>query len=520
MKKSYHSKMVPSDDAAITSRMSCGVGSAPMPPSADTLAIQPSPFRPSVADGRVRASFAACDGILRCLAIVMRGEGVVYQRAPKRRPMLPRPAPIPAPDWLLPQECRASHLCRHDTLAAAVAVFQHDRDLRLVPVLDTDGRPVGAVFERDVRQLLLNPFGHALLQNPAFGRDLGRLLRPCPTAEASVGIGGLLTAYARDGGSEGMVVTQGGRLLAVITNRRLLALAAEEQVHRARAREVRAERIEAAARRFHAEAGLLVRGMGDLAHVLHGNAEAMAGRAAQAGAHATAVAAASAQTHDSMTEIAARGRELALTQDGIGRHSAAARASVREMEAMVYQGAERARDLRAAAQTIDGVIGSIGRIAATVNLLALNAAIEAARAGEAGRGFAVVANEVKLLARQAAEAAATITTHVAAIRDGIDAVAADQALVEAAIGAVAELAQEVDQAVHRQQVATRTIARSVDEAVAAGAGVGQDVAAIGGSARGAAASAAEVDALALRLTGDAETLASAVERLLAALTDA
>src|ERR1700742_1505771 len=29
MKKSYHSKIVPSDDALITSRMSCGVGSAP-----------------------------------------------------------------------------------------------------------------------------------------------------------------------------------------------------------------------------------------------------------------------------------------------------------------------------------------------------------------------------------------------------------------------------------------------------------------------------------------------------------
>ena len=429
-------------------------------------------------------------------------------------------APAPLSAWLLPDERAPRRLRRDDHLGAAVRLFQEDHDLRLLPVLDGADRPVGAIFERDVRRLLLNPYGHALLQNPAFGRDLGRLLRPCPAAEAAVGVGGLLAAYAAAGGSEGMMVTEGGRLAAVIHNRRLLALAADEQVRRARAREARAARIEAAAQHFHAEAGLLVRGMGELARVLHGNAEAMTGRAVQAGTKATAVAAASRQTGDNMAEIAARGRELAQTLDGIARHSAVARASVREVEALIHQGAERARALRAAAQSIDGVIGSIGEIAGTVNLLALNATIEAARAGEAGRGFAVVANEVKLLARQTTEAAATITAHVAAMRGGIDEVADEQAQVESAIGAIAALAQEVDTAVVRQQVATRTIARSVDEAVAAGLGVGLDLAAIGGSAQGAAVSAAEVDALALRLTGDAATLETEVERLLGALADA
>lgn len=110
---------------------------------------------------------------------------------------------------------------------------------------------------------------------------------------------------------------------------------------------------------------------------------------------------------------------------------------------------------------IGEIIKVIQDIAEQTNLLALNATIEAARAGESGKGFAVVAGEVKMLAKQTAEATDNIRSKISNVQDRT--------------GTAVKSMESIHEIIERVNLCNRQIAQSIDSQNKTISGVTVDV---------------------------------------------
>ncbi len=172
------------------------------------------------------------------------------------------------------------------------------------------------------------------------------------------------------------------------------------------------------------------------------------------------------------------------------------------------------RELASKSERIGGIVETITGIAGQTNLLALNAAIEAARAGEQGRGFAVVAEEVRKLAEESQEAAASIASIVEEI----------QAETQKTVDVVETGLQRTDESAEKVDAA-RGAFREIAEAVAAMSGRISEIADATGEVAAVAeqssasteqvsASTEETSASAQQIAASAQQLATTAEELL------
>jgi methyl-accepting chemotaxis protein len=121
----------------------------------------------------------------------------------------------------------------------------------------------------------------------------------------------------------------------------------------------------------------------------------------------------SAASAQETAAVAGEARSVAVEGVAAAERASGAMKAVRESSTAVTAAM---RGLAVKSEEIGGIVETITGIASQTNLLALNAAIEAARAGEQGRGFAVVAEEVRKLAEDSQQAAASIANLIAEIQ--------------------------------------------------------------------------------------------------------
>lgn len=111
------------------------------------------------------------------------------------------------------------------------------------------------------------------------------------------------------------------------------------------------------------------------------------------------------ETSASLEEISATTRENAKRARDADQLMAEARKRVEDATAAMGDLTTSMKMICESSGQVAAVLKSIDEISFHTNILALNAAVEAARAGEAGAGFSVVADEVRSLAKRAADAA-------------------------------------------------------------------------------------------------------------------
>ncbi|WP_255684192.1 MULTISPECIES: methyl-accepting chemotaxis protein [unclassified Xanthobacter] len=292
------------------------------------------------------------------------------------------------------------------------------------------------------------------------------------------------------------------------------ALEAEAGAARERAELERRESMMKLAGEFESAVGAIIGGVASASGQLHGTARAMAEAARRTSEQSTAVAAAAEQASTNVVMVASSAEELGSSVDEIGRQvqQSAQMSDVAVAEA--EKTGQAMQDLAQAASRIGDVVGLISSIAGQTNLLALNATIEAARAGDAGKGFAVVASEVKALATQTAKATEDIESQIGAIQASTKHAVQVIETVGSQIRKMNDVASSISAAVEEQGVATREIARNVDQAATGTNTVSAHISKVAQTADETGESAGHVLTAAAALSDQATQLEAQMRRFL------
>jgi methyl-accepting chemotaxis protein len=226
---------------------------------------------------------------------------------------------------------------------------------------------------------------------------------------------------------------------------------------------------------------------------------------------------ASAESAQQTAEAAVEARQVAEEGERAVAQATEAMRQVRESSSQVTSAMHQ---LAAKSEQIGGIVETITGIAGQTNLLALNAAIEAARAGEQGRGFAVVAEEVRKLAEESQEAAASIATlveeiqaetgqAVSVVEEGAVRSEEGAATVEQARSAFERIGASVDDMSGRVE----SIAAAVQQIAASAQRVQADMGEVAAVAEQSSASSEQVSASTEQTSASAQEIASSAQQL-------
>jgi EAL domain-containing protein (putative c-di-GMP-specific phosphodiesterase class I)/GGDEF domain-containing protein/CBS domain-containing protein len=112
--------------------------------------------------------------------------------------------------------------------------FRRDPQRTFFPVIDERARPVGLILERDIKDYIYSPYGRDLISNRSIGKSLRYFVSRVPVVDVRTEAERILETYTTNSASEGVIITEDGHYIGMLTAARLLRIINEKNLTLAR----------------------------------------------------------------------------------------------------------------------------------------------------------------------------------------------------------------------------------------------------------------------------------------------
>ena len=336
--------------------------------------------------------------------------------------------------------------------------------MRILAILDEDQRPIGVIREVDIRDLLFNPFGHALMTNPGFGRDIKGLVKNCAVAEHNLDSAQMAAIFTEQIDSPGLILTMQGRFVESLSSEQLLEIVTHGRV-------ARAERIAECGEQFTQQILALSGQLSDTAAKVHSLSGSLGNHAAGMADAAQNVASGAAQSSVGLQDVNERGRHLARSLEQLSVVASEAKLVRARTQDVIHAADPQMKALAASGAEITKIIDVIHDVGRKTNFLALNAQIEAVRQDAKTQGFVAVASEIKQLANQTRISADEVSKKAGKIGNVVGDVLVGHREIVAAMEQISSISGKIDTAVDEQSATSLIIAGFVEQAADATADI-------------------------------------------------